>query len=239
MKRKRVENSPQKSQFGGRLLNWRKRNNPDSTFPWRNSRDPYEILVSEVLLVKTTRGQVQRMWHSFVDKFPDVDSLASADEEGLKAVIKPLGLEHKRARGLKEMARQLVSKRGGSVPDDKEELLGLKGVGRYVANAVLCFAFDQDAALVDTNILRIIHRCFSAGSDSARPRNDMDLWGLVGRLMPVGKGREFNLAILDFANLVCTSKLPKCSSCPMGDICDYNMRRGLWRKSRDAKISTG
>jgi A/G-specific adenine glycosylase len=208
-------------QFGENLLLWRQENNPDSIFPWRNTEDPYEILVTECLLKKTTRTQVANMWPQFVEKFPDVYSLKKSDIRTLKKIIKPLGMVNIRTLMLKKLAQIIVENYNGKIPEKKEELMKLPGVGGYVANAVLCFAFNKDVSMIDTNVMRVLHRVFSLNSTKARPRTDKKLWEFVEKLPPSGTGRNFNLAILDFAGMVCKSKNPKCEACVMRNICDY------------------
>jgi len=210
-----------RQEFGKNLLKWRQKNNPDSIFPWRNTEDPYEILVTECLLKKTTRTQVAKMWPEFVEKFPDVYSLKNADVRVLKKIIKPLGMVNIRSAMLKKLAEKIIKNYNGKIPDEKEELLQLPGVGGYVANAVLCFAFKKDVSMIDTNIMRVLHRVFSLNSDKARPRMDKKLWEFVENLPPKGSGRDFNLAILDFAGEVCRPANPKCEKCIMNKMCDY------------------
>jgi A/G-specific adenine glycosylase len=209
--------------FGYNLLLWRQKNNPDSIFPWRNTDDPYEILVTECLLKKTNRTQVANIWAQFVEHFPDVYSLKKSDKRSLKKIIKPLGMMNIRADMLKNLAQKIIENYNGEIPETKEELLKLPGVGSYVANAVLSFAFNKDVSMIDTNIMRVLHRVFSLNSEMARARSDKKIWEFAENLPPTGTGRNFNLAILDFAGMVCKSKNPKCKECIMNKMCDYNL----------------
>lgn len=210
-----------RQKFARLMLKWRKNNNPDSIFPWRNTEDPYEILVSECLLKKTTRTQVANMWPKFIKKFHDVYSLEKADLKEIKKLIKPLGMVNIRVPLLKKLAKTVIKNHGGNIPDTKDELLDLPGVGDYVANAVLCFAFRKDVSMIDTNIMRVLHRVFSLNSNKSRPRMDKKLWEFVETLPAKGTGRNFNLALLDFAGAVCRPTNPKCETCVMNKICDY------------------
>lgn len=125
---------------------------------------------------------------------------------------------------MKRLAEAIVHDHGGNVPDEKEQLMSLPLVGEYTANAVLCFAFGEELPLVDTNVIRIVSRVFSLSSKKKRPHTDAGLWKFVEEIIPNGKAREFNLAILDFGDSLCLATSPKCSICPMLNICDYGSR---------------
>ena len=207
--------------FSKILLSWRKSNNFDSLYPWRNSKSKYKILLSEVLLKKTTRKQVASEWESITKKFRNFNDLKKTEMRKLKKVLRPLGLEHTRSKNLKELSAKIIDEFHGRVPKTKEDLLSLPGVGPYTANAVLCFAFQHDVSMLDVNITRVLKRVFSLGSKKSRDRTDKQMWEFAENLPPKGKGKEFNYAILDFAGEVCTVRNPKCDTCPMRKICDY------------------
>jgi len=207
--------------FSKILLSWRKSNNFDSLYPWRNSKSKYKILLSEVLLKKTTRKQVASEWESITKKFRNFNDLKKTEMRKLKKVLRPLGLEHTRSKNLKELSAKIIDEFHGRVPKTKEDLLSLPGVGPYTANAVLCFAFQHDVSMLDVNITRVLKRVFSLGSKKSRDRTDKQMWEFAENLPPKGRGKEFNYAILDFAGEVCTVKNPKCDTCPMRKICDY------------------
>lgn len=189
--------------------------------PWRKTRDPYVILVSEILLRKTTARQVERIFDAFFSKYPNPHDLAQADENELKGLLKPLGMEHKRSKELIELAKALIKKHGGQVPQDSKNLLSLPGVGRYATGAVMCLAYGRDEAMVDTNAVRVITRYFGFKSRRKRPRDDPALWEFVKSLIPPGKCREFNLGLLDFASAVCRARKPECGKCPLKEYCTY------------------
>jgi len=210
-----------KKQFSRKILLWRKSNNFDSMFPWRNSQDKYKILVSEILLKKTTRKQVAKEWNLFIKNYPNFEKIKKGDIRRLTKILRPLGLEHSRGKGLKRLALNIIKKHQGKVPKTKVDLLGLPGVGPYTANAVLCFAFQKDISMVDTNILRVLQRIFGIKSKNNRPRQDKKIWEFAESLPPKGKGKDFNYGILDFGAEVCTAKNPKCSTCVMKKICNY------------------
>jgi len=205
--------------FTTRLLAWFETH--ARFFPWRETRDPYKILVAEMMLRKTTAGQVQTIFHTFFDKYPSPIFLARATPSEIEDSIRPLGLEHRRADLLKKLAKNIVEKHNGKVPGVNEKLRSLPGVGQYTANAVLCLAYGRDLPLLDTNFIRILERVFRIKSLKARARMDESLWRLASKLIPKGKGREFNLAVLDFGALVCRARHPTHDVCPLNDFCLY------------------
>jgi len=188
-------------------------------FPWREIRDPYVVLVSELLLQKTTSQQVLSIFKQFFEKFPDWASLANAEERDIEAVIGKLGLR-KRARFLKEIATQVVNEFGGEVPRDYEKLLKLKGVGSYTANAVLAFAYNMCAPVVDTNVARVLRRYFGLKGDKPAYA-DKELWEFANSIMPQKECREYNYGLIDLAALVCKPKDPLCSTCPLNKYCEH------------------
>jgi A/G-specific adenine glycosylase len=206
----------EKEEFSHRLLRWHSEN--PSSYPWRETTDPYKILVAELLLRKTTRRQVSQLFPKFFAKYPDMQSLAKASVSEIRKLITPLGMERKRAPAMKEVAKELLKL--GGVPLNKDQLRNLPAVGEYVANAVLCFVAGQDLPLVDTNVVRVVQRVFSIESSRKRPRTDRLIWDFARSLIPLGLGGEFNVSLLDFAAAVCTPRAPKCMTCPLNDICD-------------------
>lgn len=194
-------------------------------FPWRETGDPYVVLLSELLLQKTTSKQVLNVFSEFFSKFPDVRALAQADISEIEAVIGSLGLR-KRARFLKELASQIVRGFDGNIPKNREKLLELKGVGLYTANAVLAFAYDQCVPVVDTNVARVLRRYF--GIKGQKPAYaDKNLWALAEKVMPLSKCKEYNYGILDLGALICKREFPLCDKCPLKDRCQYFSERGV------------
>lgn len=209
------------SEFVSRLLRWQAHN--DADFPWRRTKDPYKILVSELLLRKTTRKQVSQIYDTFFSKFPTIEALASSEEKVIKKAIVTLGMEHKRAPALKKVAQTIIDSHGGKIPTRSGQLMGLPYVGRYTSNALLCLAYGQDYPLLDTNVVRVITRVFSLKSSKNRPREDPQMWDFVSSLIPSKKARDFNLAVLDIAFSICRADNPDCQACPLLDICDYGI----------------
>jgi len=218
-----------KNEFISKLLLWHSLTH--FSFPWRETSDPYKILVAELFLRKTTRRQVKRIYPQFFVKYPNVRVLSKADISTLQNVIRPLGMEFVRAGALKRIADVIIHKYGGKIPRSREKLLELPHVGPYTANAVMCFAHNKDYALIDTNIVRVINRVFSYKPAKKRPRDDNRMWEFVSTLVPHGRARDFNLAILDFAASICLPRKPKCSSCLIAHFCDYVRSRN----SRNAR----
>lgn len=208
-----------KNEFISKLLTWHSLTR--SSFPWRETSDPYKILVAELFLRKTTRRQVKRIYTQFFVKYPNVRALSKADINTIRNVIKPLGMEFVRAGALKKIADIIIHKHGGKIPRSREKLLELPHVGPYITNAVMCFAYDKDYALLDTNVVRVIGRVFSYKPVKKRPRDNNRMWDFVSTLVPPGRARDFNLAILDFAASICLPRKPKCLSCLLAHICDH------------------
>lgn len=213
------------------LLKWYEKEARD--FPWRRTRDPYKVLVSEILLQKTTSRQVNDIYRSFFERYPSVRDLAAASAEEIKDIIGILGLE-KRAAFLKESANKIVNDYAGEVPDSSEALKSLKGVGDYVCNAVLCFAFRVRSPIVDNNVARVFRRYF--GLKSTKPAySDKELWGIAKSILPRKGFREFNYALLDLAAKVCLASNPLHGKCPLSSRCSEvtsRRRKSLFERSR-------
>ena len=187
------------------------------SFPWRERRDPYAILIGEVLLQRTRGENVAPVYDEFLGRWPEPANLARARESSIASVIRPLGLA-KRAPMLRDLGRALVS-RGSTQLTDPAELLSLPGVGPYTAHAVLVFAMDRTLPLVDWVIARVLRRYFGL-KESRRPNADGELWALAARLARPSRARDLWLATLDFAAAVCRPT-PICAGCPLESSCAY------------------
>ena len=206
------------NKFVKELLEWYEHNKRDYLF-WRKTKNPYHILVSEMMLQKTTVKQVKSLIYKFIERYPKPKDLAKANIDEIRGIITPLGMEHRRAVRFKKWASIVVEKHGGRIPDSEKELISLPGVGQYMTNCVLCLAFNKQVPLLDTNIVRIIERVFDIKSTKARARTDKKFWDFVKNITPPGKSRDVNLALLDYGALVCTAKKPKCLTCSINEIC--------------------
>jgi A/G-specific adenine glycosylase len=186
--------------------------------PWRSTHDPYAILVSEMMLQQTQVQRVLPKYEQFLTAFPTLADLASASTADVISVWVPLGYNMRAVR-LQSIARQVMNEYDGSIPDTIEELLTLKGIGRYTAGAIACFAYKKQAAMVDTNIHRVLHRIF-LGLDLSEPwlTNDQRLT-FAEQVLPDGKAYDWNQALMDLGATTCTSANPQCSRCPVQDVC--------------------
>jgi A/G-specific adenine glycosylase len=203
-----------KRRFQARLLKWYREHGRD--LPWRNTSDPYKILVSEVMLQQTQVDRVIPKYHEFLQLYPSFQHLARTPVEEVRKTWYPLGYNIRPHR-LHSIACETVARYGGTLPNDPEELLSFKGIGRYTAGAVRSFAFNEDAPILDTNVMRVLHRVFVGQGDPKAQK--ARLWALSEALIPKGKGYDFNQALMDFGALLCTARDPYCLLCPMKSFC--------------------
>jgi A/G-specific adenine glycosylase len=216
----RAEIEPERlSAFRAGVLRFYRQNARD--LPWRRTRDPYHILVSEILLHQTQVQTVIPVYEAFLARFPDVFALAAADPAEVRAITDPLGYKI-RGQWLQEIARAVVGRFGGRIPDEVETLLTLPGVGRYTAGAVASFAYGKDAPIVDTNVERLLSRVFAVERvvpDRPRALRAHHLWALAAAVIPPGQGAEFNQALMEMGALVCTARRPACIYCEINRVC--------------------
>jgi len=200
------------------LLKWFKTNK--RKFSWRIlNLTPFQVLIAELLLQKTNANQVEKIFPEFIKKFPDPLKIVKTDESQLAETLRPLGLFLRRSRDLKKTAKLIIDN-NNEVPETKKELMNLPGVGEYIANAVLCFAFNKPVPIIDANVGRIMKRVYSFPVKNA-PSRDKNLEKFMQDLIPKSNFKEFNLALLDLAALICLPKNPKCLECPVSKICDF------------------
>jgi A/G-specific adenine glycosylase len=186
--------------------------------PWRENRDPYRILVSEMMLVQTTVTAVIPFFARFLERFPTVTALAEADEADVLKAWEGLGY-YRRARQLQAAARAIVADHGGSFPNDPQAIQALPGVGRYIAGALLSFAFDRPTPIVEANTQRVLARWLAWNDDLKTTRSQARLWKAAERLVPqVGAG-TFNQAFMELGSLVCIPRKPLCLACPVANFC--------------------
>jgi A/G-specific adenine glycosylase len=201
-----------RQRFRRRLLGWYKRNGRD--LPWRRTRDPYHILVSEVMLQQTQVDRVLPKYQQWLEKYPTLEALAGAPEADVTHLWRPLGYNI-RPRRLHAIAKESVARYGGELPSDEGTLRSFKGIGAYTAGAVLSFAFGQRAAILDTNVARVLFRVFIGRGNLKSHAARRHLWTLSRTLLPVRQVFDFNQALMDFGATVCTARQPKCLVCPM------------------------
>ncbi|GAC1467233.1 MAG: A/G-specific adenine glycosylase [Isosphaeraceae bacterium] len=199
-----------------RLLAWYKDAQRD--LPWRSDRDPYHILVSEMMLVQTTVAAVIPYYSRFLTRFPTVAALAAASESEVIKAWEGLGY-YRRARQLHAAAKVVVQEHGGSIPNDPEAIRSLPGVGRYIAGALLSFAFDRPAPIVEANTQRVLARWLALREDLRETNTRARLWSAAERLVPeIGAG-TFNQAFMELGALLCTPRAPSCLVCPVSSDC--------------------
>ncbi len=207
-----------KKQLAARLFSWHKSNYGE--YPFREETDPYRVLVSEILLRQTRAEQVSRVYPRFVEKYPDVKSLAKAKRRSLQQLIKPLGISS-RVTDLLLLARRIEKEEHGEVPNNYAKLLGFPGVGRYIANSVLVKAYGKNLPLVDSNVNRVLCRVFQARTQI----KDQDAERFFMRLVKYANPVRLNYAVIDLAHTVCTYRNPRCPSCPLSRSCLYAVSR--------------
>jgi len=186
-------------------------------YPWRETDDPYQILVSEVMSQQTQLDRVVEPWRAFIEKWPTVEALAAADRSEVVGIWTDHSLGYNnRAKYLHEAARQIRDEHDGSFPRTPEGLRELMGVGPYTANAVASFAFNDGDAVVDTNVKRVLYRVFEAVHDA----DDPDYESVANALMPAGESRVWNNAIMELGGVAC-EKTPRCeeAGCPWRKQC--------------------
>lgn len=201
-----------KSFFSRELLLWYRASKRD--LPWRRSRDPYRIWVSEVMLQQTRVETVIPYYERFMERFPTAVALAEAPEEEVLKLWEGLGY-YSRARNLQAGAREVAELYGGAVPDDKEAVARLKGVGPYTAGAIMSIAFNRPEPAVDGNVMRVLSRYFCLEDDIAKPSTRKKIERLAVLLIPEGAASDFNQGLMELGALVCTPKSPGCLTCPV------------------------
>jgi A/G-specific adenine glycosylase len=218
--------------FKRRLLKWfRTHARP---LPWRGTRDPYAVLVSEFMLQQTQVSRVLDFYPRFLARFPTVRHLARARPRAVREAWDGLGY-YRRAKHLHALAHAVVNDHGGDIPPHPEALRRLPGVGRYTAGAVAAFAFERRVAAVDTNVRRVLARAFAPGAEGEKGERGREtdqrgprgrerekwIWALAERLLPKSRRAawEFNQALMDLGATICVARKPKCTICPVRAAC--------------------
>jgi A/G-specific adenine glycosylase len=185
--------------------------------PWRTTRDPYRILVSETMLQQTQVERVIPLYEAFVARFPTFEALAAAEAGDVVRAWRGLGYNSRAVR-LHALASAVVARHGGALPQETAALRALPGIGAYTAAAVRAFAFDLDDAAVDVNVRRVIHRV-AFGVEHPPRAGDGTLDTLAIAAVPRGAGHDWNSAMMDLGATLCTARAPKCLVCPLRDAC--------------------
>jgi A/G-specific adenine glycosylase len=205
----------------GQLLRWYGANRRD--LPWRRTRDPYAILISESMLQQTRVDTVIPYYHRFLEQFPDVHALATADLEDVLGSWAGLGY-YSRARNLHRAARSIVDDHDGEVPNSPAALRTLPGVGRYTAGAVASIAFDRPEPIVDGNVTRVLTRLYGIEEDVSTPAVKRRLWALATQLADGPKPGALNQALMELGATLCTPRTPDCAACPAVRHCAASLR---------------
>jgi A/G-specific adenine glycosylase len=207
---------PARRRFRRALLSWYRVHGRD--LPWRRAPSPYEVLVSEVMLQQTQVDRVLPKYEEWLARYPSLQALAAAPETEVAAAWRPLGYNIRPLR-LHAIARESVARYGGELPSDAGTLLSFKGIGAYTAGAIRSFAFGQRAAILDTNVARVLFRVFVARGDQRAHGMRTHLWAVSESLVPRKQVFDFNQALMDLGATVCVARKPRCFVCPMQKLC--------------------
>jgi len=220
----------------GKLLDWYDANHRD--LPWRRSRDPYAIWISETMLQQTRVETVIPYYERFLERFPDVHALASADREDVFGLWAGLGY-YSRARNLHDAARIVADEHDGCLPDQADALRALPGIGRYTAGALASIAFDRPEPVVDGNVVRVLSRIFGIREDVGAKAVVDELWELAGSLAHGPRPGDLNQALMELGATVCTPRSPRCDACTLRRSCNAAKRgdaEALPIKSKKTKV---
>ncbi|MCA9079834.1 MAG: A/G-specific adenine glycosylase [Planctomycetaceae bacterium] len=199
-----------------RLKRWfRSRSRP---LPWRETRDPYRIWISEVMLQQTTVAAVVPYFERFLDRFPTVQELAASSEEEVLRYWEGLGY-YSRGRNLRLGAIAICEQHGGELPADVETLQQLPGIGRYTAGAIVSFAYDRAAPILEANTIRVYARLLGYDDDPLRAAGQRLLWELAALLPPKSGAGVINQSLMEVGSLVCRPQMPQCPDCPLQEFC--------------------
>lgn len=205
--------------FRRRALAWFARNRRD--LPWRRTRDPYAVWLSEIMLQQTQVATVIPYFERFLTRLPTVEALAAAEEDEVLRLWEGLGY-YRRARQLHAAARKICDEHGGRFPDDLESVLGLPGIGRYTAGAILSIAFDQPQPILEANTIRLHSRLLAYAGDVASSSGQRLLWAMAEALLPRRQPGMLNQSLMELGSLICTPA-PQCRQCPAAALCPTNL----------------
>lgn len=207
---------PDIAPFASLLLDWFAANKRD--LPWRCDYDPYKVWVSEIMAQQTQMDRVVPYFNRFLDRFPDVATLAGAEENLVLKTWEGLGY-YRRARNMFAAAQTIMAEHGGRFPDTLETIRALPGIGDYTAGAVASIAFGQPVVAVDANVARVLARIGDIDVPVRETAGKARVTALAARLLPPGQAREFNQALMEFGALICRPKSPDCANCPVRECC--------------------
>ena len=223
--------------FQNAIVRWFSENGRD--YPWRRTRDPYEVLVSEMMLQQTQVATVlgKKYFESWLEKFPDLISLAKASESDVLKAWEGLGY-YRRARNLQKAAKTIVDSHSGEFPESLAQIRALPGVGKYSAGAVMTFAFGESTAIVDANIARVLSRLFDYQEPIDSTKGSAQLWQWAESLLPKkSTARSYNSGLMELGQRICSTRSPQCSECPVAEFCKTRLPSGLPLKKPRAEIT--
>ncbi|NPU85599.1 MAG: A/G-specific adenine glycosylase [Syntrophaceae bacterium] len=200
-----------------KLLRWYRKNR--RALPWRETRDPYAVWVSEIMLQQTRVETVIPYYRRFMERFPDAASLADASPDEVLKVWENLGY-YSRARNLHEAAKIVAARHGGLLPEPQEDLAGLPGIGEYTAGAIGSIAFGLPVPAVDGNVRRVLARVYAIGEPVATGTGKSRIRALAAGLVSPEDPGAFNQALMDLGSGICTPAFPRCPECPLADVCE-------------------
>ena len=207
---------PLRQRFRRNLFSWYRKHGRD--LPWRRTADPYHILVSEIMLQQTQVDRVLPKYHEWLGKYPSFAALAEAPAAEVRQTWYPLGYNIRPTR-LQWIAREAVERFDGQLPSDEATLLSFKGIGAYTAGAIRSFAFGERAAILDTNVARVLFRVFVGRGDPKAHAMKRQLWAISEAVLPQKNVFDFNQALMDFGAMQCPARQPKCATCPLARFC--------------------
>jgi A/G-specific adenine glycosylase len=222
--------------FANQIIKWYQYHKRD--LPWRHTKNPYEIWLSEIILQQTRVAQGLPYYKKFVTAYPSVFELAAASETEVLRLWQGLGY-YSRARNLHACAKMIVEDYGGEFPDAYEELLKLKGIGKYTAAAIVSFAFDKPHAVVDGNVYRVLSRVFGMHEDIASSGGARAFERKANELIPGDTPADYNQAVMEFGAVQCAPATPACGLCPLSLECyafNHNAQQKLPVKSKKVKV---
>ncbi|AKJ27719.1 adenine glycosylase [Caldimonas brevitalea] len=207
-----------RAEFATRLVAWQ-RQHGRHRLPWQQTRDPYRVWLSEIMLQQTQVSTVLGYYDRFLQRFPDVVALANASLDDVLAAWSGLGY-YSRARNLHRCAQVVRDQHGGRFPQRAVELVELPGIGRSTAAAIAAFCFDERAAILDGNVKRVLTRVLAYGADLAVPRHERELWSMAEQLLPDGDDMgPYTQGLMDLGATVCLARSPSCLLCPAHALC--------------------
>jgi A/G-specific adenine glycosylase len=214
---RRSDPNDHSDQFATRLIAWQ-REHGRHALPWQNTRDPYRVWLSEVMLQQTQVGTVLGYYERFLQRFPDVTALAAAPLDDVFALWSGLGY-YSRARNLHRCAQAVVAEHGGQFPRSSDALKALPGIGRSTAAAIAAFCFSERVAILDGNVKRVLSRVLAFDGDLAEVRHERALWIEATRLLPERDIERYTQGLMDLGATLCTQRVPSCATCPVHASC--------------------